>query len=85
MLQQSTRTSGDRLSCPAPRWCSYQQERQIQSEALKHPDSVVLFPETIVPTWSRMIGISILRLSMTRRFRVHSVTMDNPMDKKISG
>src|SRR6185437_4763291 len=32
----------------------YQQERQIQSEALKHPDSVVFFPETIVPTWSRM-------------------------------
>jgi hypothetical protein len=32
----------------------YQQARLIQSEALKHPDSVVLFPETIVPTWSRM-------------------------------
>ncbi len=32
----------------------YQQERLIQSEALKHPNSVVLFPETIVPAWSRM-------------------------------
>jgi hypothetical protein len=32
----------------------YQQERLIQSEALKHPDSVVLFPETVVPAWSRM-------------------------------
>ena len=32
----------------------YQQERLIQSEALKHPSSVVLFPETIVPAWSRM-------------------------------
>ena len=32
----------------------YQQERLIQSEALKHPGSVVLFPETIVPAWSRM-------------------------------
>ncbi len=32
----------------------YQQERQIQNEALKHPDSVVFFPETIVPTWSRI-------------------------------
>jgi len=32
----------------------YRQERQIQGEALKHPDSVVLFPETIVPAWSRM-------------------------------
>lgn len=32
----------------------YQQERLIQSEAFKHPDSVVLFPETIVHTWSRM-------------------------------
>jgi len=32
----------------------YQQERQIQNEALKHPDSVVFFPETIVPAWSRM-------------------------------
>jgi hypothetical protein len=32
----------------------YQQEHLIQSEALKHPYSVVLFPETIVPAWSRM-------------------------------
>ena len=32
----------------------YQQERLIQTEALKHPDSVVLFPETVVPTWSRI-------------------------------
>lgn len=32
----------------------YQQELLIQSEALKHPDSVVLLPETIVPAWSRM-------------------------------
>ncbi|UWZ85111.1 carbon-nitrogen hydrolase family protein [Occallatibacter riparius] len=32
----------------------YQQERLIQNESLKHPDAVVLFPETIVPAWSRM-------------------------------
>jgi hypothetical protein len=32
----------------------YQQERLIQSEALKHPYSIVLFPETAVPAWSRM-------------------------------
>jgi hypothetical protein len=31
----------------------YQQERLIQTEALAHPDSVVLFPETAVPAWSR--------------------------------
>lgn len=32
----------------------YQQERLIQNEALRHSNSVVLFPETIVPAWSRM-------------------------------
>jgi len=31
----------------------YQQERLIQTAALAHPDSVVLFPETAVPAWSR--------------------------------
>lgn len=31
----------------------YQQERLIETEALSHPDSVVLFPETAVPAWSR--------------------------------
>ena len=31
----------------------YQQERLIQKEALAHPNSVVLFPETAVPAWSR--------------------------------
>jgi hypothetical protein len=31
----------------------YEQERLIQTEALAHPNSVVLFPETAVPTWSR--------------------------------
>ena len=31
----------------------YQQERLIETEALSHPDSVVLFPETVVPAWSR--------------------------------
>ena len=31
----------------------YQQERLIQTEALAHPDSVVLFPETAVPAWSQ--------------------------------
>jgi hypothetical protein len=39
---------------PRPSLVLYQQERLIQSEALRHPDSVVLFPETIVPAWSRM-------------------------------
>ena len=31
----------------------YQQERLIETEALSHPDSIVLFPETAVPAWSR--------------------------------
>jgi apolipoprotein N-acyltransferase len=31
----------------------YQQERLIEAEALSHPDSVVLFPETAVPAWSQ--------------------------------
>jgi len=31
----------------------YQQERLIETEALSHPDSVVLFPETAVPAWSQ--------------------------------
>jgi hypothetical protein len=31
----------------------YQQERFIEREALSHPDSVVLFPETAIPAWSR--------------------------------
>ncbi len=35
----------------------YQQERVIQSEALKHPNSIVLFPETAVPAWSRMTDV----------------------------
>lgn len=32
----------------------YQQERRIEAEALSHPDSVVLFPETAVPAWSQL-------------------------------
>ena len=31
----------------------YQQERLIQTAALAHPYSVLLFPEAAVPTWSR--------------------------------
>ena len=31
----------------------YLQERLIETEALSHPDSVVLFPETAVPAWSQ--------------------------------
>jgi hypothetical protein len=39
---------------PRSPFALYQQEHLIQSEALKHPDSIVLFPETAVPAWSRM-------------------------------
>ena len=39
---------------PRPTTLLYEQQLYIQEQALLHPDSIVLLPETVVPTWSRM-------------------------------